>query len=82
MIETSFVALLGIAVGVGAGTLGGFNLLKSFADAESAELQFVFPWAQLGLIGLGVWLATLLFTVAPAMSAARVPPVEALRHQG
>ncbi len=82
MLETSFVALLGIAVGVGAGALGGFNLLKSFADAESAELQFVFPWAQLGLIGLGVWLATLLFTVAPAMSAARVPPVEALRYQG
>ncbi len=82
MIESSFVALLGIAVGAGAGALGGFNLMSSFADAESSELRFVFPWAQLGGVGLAVWLATLLFTVVPALRASRTPPVDALKYQG
>ncbi|MDP9352589.1 MAG: FtsX-like permease family protein, partial [Chloroflexota bacterium] len=82
ILESSFVALLGIAVGTGVGALGGLNLMKSFADAESSELQFVFPWIQLSVIGLGVWLATLLFTVVPAVRAARTPPVDALRYHG
>ncbi len=82
MLETSFVALLGIVVGTGAGTLGGFNLMKSFANAESSDLHLVFPWAQLGALGLGVWAATLVFTIVPAMRASRVLPVEALRYQG
>lgn len=81
MLETSFVALLGVGVGSGVGALGGYNLMKSFAEADSSELRFVFPWEQVGLIGLAVWVVTLLFTVIPAMRASKVPPVEVLRYQ-
>ena len=78
--ESSFVALLGILIGIGVGTLGGYNLFSFQVDDPNA--QFVFPWTQMLLIGLGVWVVSLLFTIVPAIRASRTAPVEALRYQG
>jgi len=80
IVESSFVALLGIAIGVAVGALGGYNLF-SFA-IEDPDAVFVFPWSQMLLIGAGVWVASLLFTIIPAVRASRIPPVEALRYEG
>jgi putative ABC transport system permease protein len=80
IVESSFVALLGIAIGVAVGALGGYNLF-SFA-IEDPDAVFVFPWSQMLLIGAGVWVASLLFTIVPAVRASRIPPVEALRYEG
>lgn len=80
VVESSAIAVLGIALGVAVGTLGGYNLFTYAID--DADAVFVFPWRTMGLIGLGVWAASLLFTLAPAVRASRVPPVEALRYEG
>lgn len=80
VVESSAVAVLGIALGVAVGTLGGYNLFTYAIDDPDAV--FVFPWGTMVPIGLGVWAASLLFTLAPAVQASRVPPVEALRYEG
>ena len=80
VIESSFIALLGIILGIAVGTLGGYNLFS--ATVKSPDAQFVFPWLQMIAIGLLVWAASFLFTIVPAVRASRIPPVEALRHEG
>ncbi len=80
IVESSFIALLGILIGVGVGALGGYNLFNFTIDDPG--VRFVFPVAQLAVIGLGVWVAALLFTIVPAVQASQVPPVEALRYNG
>jgi putative ABC transport system permease protein len=80
VVESSFIALLGILLGTAAGALGAYNLFNFTIDDPDA--RFVFPWSQMLLIGLGVWAASLLFTIVPAVRASRIPPVEALRYEG
>jgi putative ABC transport system permease protein len=80
IVESSFVALLGILLGVAVGTLGGYNLFS--VVIEDPDARFVFPWSQMLVIGAGVWVASLLFTIVPAVRASRIPPVEALRYEG
>ena len=80
VVESSFIALLGILLGMAAGALGGYNLFSFTIDDPDA--RFVFPWFQMLAIGLGVWAASLLFTIVPAVRASRIPPVEALRYEG
>ncbi|MDP8950646.1 MAG: FtsX-like permease family protein [Actinomycetota bacterium] len=80
VVESSFIALLGILLGMAAGALGGYNLFSFTIDDPDA--RFVFPWSQMLAIGLGVWAASLLFTIVPAVRASRIPPVEALRYEG
>jgi putative ABC transport system permease protein len=79
IIESSFIALLGILLGVAVGALGGYNLFS--VTVKDPNTQFVFPWLSLLVVGLLVWAASLIFTIVPAVRASRVPPVEALRYQ-
>ena len=79
LIEWSFIALVGIMLGVGLGFLGGYRLWVLFVrDAGGA---FAVPWFELVWISALVYGASLIFTVIPALRASRMPPVEALRHQ-
>jgi putative ABC transport system permease protein len=80
VVESSFIALLGVLLGVAVGTLGGYNLFS--VAIEDPDAQFIFPWSQMLLIGAAVWAASLLFTIVPAVRASRIPPVEALRYEG
>jgi putative ABC transport system permease protein len=80
VIESSFIALLGIVLGMAVGTLGGYNLFS--VTVEDPNVRFVFPWSQMLVIGLLVWAISLVFTIVPAVRASRIPPVEALRYQG
>ncbi|MCA1715758.1 MAG: FtsX-like permease family protein, partial [Actinobacteria bacterium] len=80
VVESSSIALLGILLGVAVGTLGGYNLFSVTVDDPDA--RFVFPWTQMLAIGLSVWVASLLFTIVPAVRASRIPAVEALRYEG
>src|ERR671932_291201 len=64
LLETSLVALLGI----GLGTLLGLALarrLVEYLGQQFPEIIFGVPWAQLGLVALGAYLAALVLAELP-----------------
>ena len=78
LVESSFVALLGILLGVAAGTLAGYGMYLNDIK-EDIGGSFVFPALEIGGLVAIVYLAALAFTFLPALRAASLPPVEALR---
>ena len=77
--ESSFIALLGIALGLGFGLLMGINVLSDIRTDEP-NISLVIPWGQLALIGVGAYLFSLLTTYLPSRQAARIAPANALRY--
>lgn len=76
IIENSYVALLGIMIGV----LLGVNLGYAFAVSPNSGLTFVLPWQSiLEIVGLTYGLS-LLTTFNSSRRAGRIPPAEALRY--
>ena len=80
-LESSFIALTGIAMGVLLGSALSYNLLTSPEFTEGAEIDFQVPWLRLALIGGVAYGASALMTLIPARSASRVVPAEALRYE-
>jgi putative ABC transport system permease protein len=80
LIESSFVALLGIGIGV-ALALGFSGTLIDNISQNIPGLQYQVPWAELLLVVLVGYAASLLTTYLPARSASRVYPAEALRYE-
>ncbi len=80
LIESSFITILGIALGTGLGLLLSASLIADFAN-EMPGLRFNPPWGEIGLIVLGSYLFSLVATYWPAHSAARIYPAEALRYE-
>lgn len=82
LIESSFLALTAIIVGTGLGLVLSFNIISDTARQSSWDnLAFDVPWVNLLVIFAGVYVASLLATLAPARRASRVYPSEALRYQ-
>lgn len=76
LVETSYIALLGIFIGVALGV----NLGYAIAVSPGSGLNFVLPWQSiLEIIGLSYGLA-LLTTFTSARRAGSIPPAEALRY--
>ena len=80
LLESSFIALLGILLGVGLGTLLSYNLVQSIGE-DIPGLQFAIPWAQIGAIVAIAYAFSLLTTFLPARQASRIYPAEALRYE-
>ena len=80
LLESSFVAVTGTALGVGLGLMLARQLVASFGKDDST-IQLVVPWLQVGTIGLVAYVASLLTTYLPAWQASRVYPAEALRYE-
>ena len=78
--ESSFIALLGIALGLGFGLITGINVVSDIRTDEP-NLPLVIPWGQLVLIGVAAYLFSLLTTYLPSRQAARIAPAEALRYE-
>ena len=78
LVESSFVTLLGILLGVGAGTLAGYGVYVSYIKDDVGG-SFSFPVLEVGGLAALVYIAGLVFTFLPAMRAAALPPAEALR---
>ncbi|MEE9199026.1 MAG: FtsX-like permease family protein [Dehalococcoidia bacterium] len=78
--ESSFIALLGIGLGLVLGLLASVNMV---ADTRTDEpnITLVIPWARMTLIGVGAYLLSLLTTYLPSRQAARIAPAEALRYE-
>ena len=78
--ESSFIALTGIVLGLALGTALSYNLLTDPAFTEGTEIAFRFPWVRILLISGIAYGASALMTLAPARAASRVPVAEALRY--
>ena len=79
LLESSFVAILGAAIGVTLGLVLGANVVAYFGKTNS-NLHLVIPWARVAMIVVGAYLASLLTTYLPAWQASRVDPADALRY--
>ena len=80
--ESSFVALLGIAIGAALGTLISWNIVSDVRDYEGVTgLTFSLPWAQIAIIVAVAYLFSLATTLLPARQAAQIYPAEALRYE-
>ena len=78
LVESSFVTLLGVLLGVAVGTLAGYGVYVSYIKDDIGG-PFGFPAVEvLGLAAL-VYVAGLAFTLLPALGAASTTPAEALR---
>jgi putative ABC transport system permease protein len=78
LLESSFVALLGIGLGVALGA-GTAYLFMGEADIEG--IKAIIPWGRVGFIVGIAYFASLLTTFIPAYRAARIYPAEALRYE-
>jgi putative ABC transport system permease protein len=78
LLETSFVALLGIIMGVVLGLLLSYRLFDwgGFSDIS----EFVIPWGEVLLVLAIAFAVTMISTLPPSRRAARLAPAEALRR--
>ncbi len=78
LLETSFVALLGIIMGIVLGLLLSYRLFDwgGFSDIS----EFVIPWGEVLLVLAIAFTVTILSTLPPSRRAARLAPAEALRR--
>ncbi|MFH1560237.1 MAG: FtsX-like permease family protein [Chloroflexota bacterium] len=82
LLESSFISLLGIAIGTTLGITLGYQAYTDIRDEESmGTIRFVVPWVQVGVILGLTYLFSLLATFFPARQAARIYPAEALRYE-
>jgi len=80
LLESTFIALLGIALGVGLGVALSYNLISSISD-DFQGMTYSVPWINIVVIVAVAYGASLLTTYLPAQQAANVYPAEALRYE-
>ncbi len=80
LMESSFVALLAALLGSVLGLLLARQLVLNFAKTQP-DIHVTVPWAIVGLILAGAYIASLLTTYLPAWQASRIYPAEALRYE-
>lgn len=82
LLEASFVALLGILMGIGLGLILAYNFLNGeLASTPGSEFSFTIPWGTLGILVLIAYAVSMLTTYLPSWQAARIYPAEALRYE-
>lgn len=79
--ESSFIALAGVGMGLILGTALSYNLLTSPAFTGDAEVDFTVPWVRILVICGIAYGASALMTLIPARAASRVAVAEALRYE-
>ncbi len=81
LIESSYIALLGILMGIGLGIILSLRFFLA-DDGPGFAGDFTVPWGTLFTIALISYGLTFLSTIGPARSAAKISPAEALRNIG
>ena len=79
--ESSFIALTGIGIGLVMGTALSYNLLTDPEFTEGTDIAFRVPWFRILLISGIAYGASAVMTLLPARAASRVPVAEALRYE-
>jgi putative ABC transport system permease protein len=78
-LESSFISFLGIVIGSLLGISVGYTVyLTAF---EELGYDFLIPWWDIFIVGLGAFLATLLSVYPAARGASKVSPAEVLRFE-
>jgi putative ABC transport system permease protein len=80
LIESSFIALLGLGAGVGLGLGFSGTLIDNIREGFPG-MEYTVPWSALALVMFVGYAASLLTTYLPARRASRVYPAEALRYE-
>ena len=80
LLESSFVALLGIAIGIALGAGLSVQIVDTM-DEFFPGITYQVPWLNIAVVGIIAYGASLLTTYLPARQAARVYPAEALRYE-
>jgi putative ABC transport system permease protein len=80
LIESSFIALLGLGAGVALGIGFSGTLIDNIREGFPG-LEYRVPWSALLLVVVIGYAASLLTTYLPARRASRVYPAEALRYE-
>lgn len=80
LVESSFVALLGIGLGVGLALIPASQMISEMA-VDIPGLTFQVPWTEIIFVSALAYAMTLLTTWLPALQAARIRPAEALRYE-
>ena len=80
LMESSFVALLGVGIGVGLGFVISNNLVNEI-QSELEGMRFAVPWIQIIGIVVVTYIFAMLTTYFPAREASRIMPAEALRYE-
>lgn len=80
LIESLFIAVTGVIVGVATGMVLSRNLIAS-GNAGAQANSMVVPYGQIALFVIIALVAAFVMTVIPARRASRVPIAEALRYE-
>jgi putative ABC transport system permease protein len=80
LIESSFVALLGLGFGVALGLAFSGTLIDNIREGFPG-LEYRVPWSALVLVIVVGYAASLVTTYLPARRASKVYPAEALRYE-
>lgn len=80
VLESSVVAVLGILLGIGLGSLISWNIVQELDDRVEG-LRFAVPWLDVATIVSIAWGFSVLTTLWPARQASRIYAAEALRYE-
>jgi putative ABC transport system permease protein len=77
-IESTFITLIATIIGLSMGTIGALNAFNiAYSDTN---IQPVWPYKEIALICLGVYIASMLFALLPSLKASKMSPVEATHY--
>ena len=80
LLESSFVALLGIAIGIALGAALSVQIIDTMGESFEG-ITYQVPWLNILVVAIIAYGASLLTTYLPARQAANVYPAEALRFE-
>jgi putative ABC transport system permease protein len=81
ILESGFIALMGILSGVVGGMIIARNLFTSGQFSGSGSIQFTIPWAEVLIVVGLAFVVSMFMTWWPSRQAARVPVADALRYE-
>jgi putative ABC transport system permease protein len=81
VLESGFIALMGILSGVVGGMIIARNLFTSGQFAGAGSIQFTIPWEEVLVVISVAFVVSMFMTWWPSRQAARVPVADALRYE-
>ncbi|MBT3363294.1 MAG: ABC transporter permease [Chloroflexi bacterium] len=81
LLESSFIALLGIVLGIALGSGLSYNLIAEMSSGGFEGMTYQVPWLNIVVVAIIAYGASLLTTYLPARQASKVYPAKALRYE-